>query len=69
MVTFLRQNLSRNFSTVINNGSQIKFRGKYIDLIIDRTDRYFTNLGITGLHLIDMGHGKSGTAMMQDKYG
>ena len=46
VVTFLRQNLSRNFSTVINNGSQIKFIGKDIDLIIDKTGRYFTNLGI-----------------------
>ena len=72
VVTFLRQNLSRIFtvsSTVINNGSQIKFRGKDIDLIKDKTGRYFTNLSIARLHLMDMGLGKSGTAVMQDKYG
>ena len=46
MVTFLRQNLSRIFffaDKVISND---------IDSRIDKTDRYFTNMGIERLHLM-----------------
>ena len=69
----MRQNFSEIFtltSTLINNGSQIRFIGKDIDLTIGKTGRYFTKLDTARLQVMDEGHGSSGTAqVIQDRYG
>ena len=42
--------------------SQTKFIGNDIDSIIDKTDRYFTNMSIVRWHLMYLGHGGRGMA-------